>query len=173
MKFCEKLIILRKRRGLTQQDFASEMGVSRQSVYKWESGHSYPEAPKLMEIKRLYGISVDELLDETEEFHLPEEKRSERAAVEIPPAPILHAERERETNARTQSQTGEQRLAEVRVAAQKEAVPHEEKKLRETPREPVKAALHRPPHVSVSSGPKKKKQNPFIEIVGTIFGRKR
>lgn len=63
MEFSEKLVILRKQRNLTQADFAKEVKVTRQAVYKWESGQSYPGAMTLLEMKRLFGVSVDDLLD--------------------------------------------------------------------------------------------------------------
>ncbi len=75
MTFKEKLAILRKTKGLTQDGFAKAIGVSRQSVYKWESGVSYPEVPKLLEIKVLFGISLDDLFDESFEIALPEKKK--------------------------------------------------------------------------------------------------
>ena len=78
MTFKEKLVKLRKLKGLTQDEFASAVGVSRQAVYKWESGQSYPEVPKLLEIKLLFGISIDDLLDESYEVVLPERKRRRR-----------------------------------------------------------------------------------------------
>ena len=78
MTFREKLVRLRKLKDLTQDEFASAVGVSRQAVYKWESGQSYPEVPKLLEIKMLFGISIDDLLDETYEVALPEKKRRKR-----------------------------------------------------------------------------------------------
>ena len=52
MTFKEKIVRLRKIKGLTQDEFASAVGVSRQAVYKWESGQSYPEVQKLIEIKK-------------------------------------------------------------------------------------------------------------------------
>ena len=75
MTFQEKLVVLRKIKGLTQDDFASVVGVSRQAVYKWESGQSYPEVKKLLEIKKLFDISIDNLLDEDYVIALPEKKR--------------------------------------------------------------------------------------------------
>ena len=78
MKFSEKLVRLRKIRGITQDEFASAVGVSRQAVYKWESGQSYPEVAKLLEIKLLFGISIDDLLDESYEIALPEKKKRKR-----------------------------------------------------------------------------------------------
>ena len=79
MTFKEKLVILRKSKGLTQDDFASAVGVSRQAVYKWESGQSYPEVPKLLEMKLLFTISIDELLDDNYDIPLPEKKKRKRA----------------------------------------------------------------------------------------------
>ena len=85
MTFKEKLVILRKSKGLTQDEFASAVGVSRQAVYKWESGQSYPEVPKLLEMKLLFTISIDELLDDSYDIPLPEKKKRKRAAKEAAP----------------------------------------------------------------------------------------
>ena len=78
MTFSEKLVKLRKLKGLTQDEFASAIGVSRQAVYKWECGQSYPEVPKLIEMKKLFGISLDDLLDESYEVVLPEKPKRKR-----------------------------------------------------------------------------------------------
>ena len=85
MTFKEKLVILRKSRGLTQDEFASAVGVSRQAVYKWESGQSYPEVPKLLEMKLLFSISIDELLDDNYDIPLPEKKKRKRASKDNAP----------------------------------------------------------------------------------------
>ena len=86
MTFKEKLIVLRKNKGLTQDDFAKAVGVSRQAVYKWENGTSYPEVPKLLEIKALYGISLDDLFDDSFEVAVPEKKKRKRAVASKTPA---------------------------------------------------------------------------------------
>ena len=78
MTFNEKLVVLRKIKHITQDEFASAVGVSRQAVYKWESGQSYPEVQKLLEMKLLFGISIDDLLDDTYEIELPKKKRKKR-----------------------------------------------------------------------------------------------
>ena len=75
MAFGERLQAVRRKNGLTQEAFAAAVGVSRQSVYKWESGQSYPEVPKLLEMKLLFGISIDELLDDSYDIPLPEKKK--------------------------------------------------------------------------------------------------
>ena len=78
MKFSEKIVKLRKMKGLTQDEFASAVGVSRQAVYKWESGQSYPEVAKLLEMKMLFNISIDDLLDENYEVIVPEKPKRKR-----------------------------------------------------------------------------------------------
>ncbi len=78
MKFNEKLTVLRKSKGLTQTDFAKAIGTSRMSVYKWEHGDSYPEVPRLLEIKLIFGISIDDLLDDSYDIPLPEKKKKRR-----------------------------------------------------------------------------------------------
>ena len=82
MKFSEKIVKLRKMKGLTQDEFASAVGVSRQAVYKWESAQSYPEVAKLLEIKLLFDISIDNLLDESYEVIVPEKKKKRRVSAE-------------------------------------------------------------------------------------------
>ena len=78
MKFNEKIVRLRKIKGITQDEFANAVGVSRQAVYKWESGQSYPEVAKLLEIKLLFNISIDDLLDDNFDIAMPEKKKRKR-----------------------------------------------------------------------------------------------
>ena len=62
MKLSEKILQSRKALGLSQEQLAERMGVSRQSVSKWETGQSDPELDKLISLSRLFGITTDELL---------------------------------------------------------------------------------------------------------------
>ena len=78
MEFCEKLIRLRKTHHMTQEDLAQALHVSRQAVYKWECGQSYPEALKLVALKELFGISIDNLLDPAFEVQMPTRTRKRR-----------------------------------------------------------------------------------------------
>lgn len=64
MKFNEKLINLRKENGMSQEQLGFELNVTRQTVSKWELGISTPEMDKLIEISKLFGVSVDELVNE-------------------------------------------------------------------------------------------------------------
>ena len=62
MMFNDNLNKYRKQKGLSQEELAFRLGVSRQSVSKWESGQSTPELERIIEIADLFGISLDELI---------------------------------------------------------------------------------------------------------------
>ena len=62
MKLYENLSSLRKQKGYSQEEFAYLLGVSRQSVSKWESGASIPELERLVEIANIFEVSLDELV---------------------------------------------------------------------------------------------------------------
>ena len=62
MELYEKLYELRRASGMSQEELAEKLGVSRQAVSKWEGGGAQPELQKLIELSKLYNVSVDELL---------------------------------------------------------------------------------------------------------------
>ncbi|MGN0644110.1 helix-turn-helix domain-containing protein [Gemmiger sp.] len=62
MEFGEKLQELRKSRGLTQQELAEALYVSRTAISKWESGRGYPSIDSLKEISGFFSVSIDDLL---------------------------------------------------------------------------------------------------------------
>ena len=62
MEFHEKLQELRKNRGLTQEELAEALYVSRTAISKWESGRGYPSIDSLKEISNYFSISIDDLL---------------------------------------------------------------------------------------------------------------
>ena len=71
MKLEEKILILRKKHGLSQEELAQRLGVTRQAVYKWESGNAFPEMDKIKALAKLFSVSFDYLLDDTvEEYDL-------------------------------------------------------------------------------------------------------
>ena len=95
MTFCEKLLVLRTRQKMTQTDLANSLGVTRQTVYKWESGQSYPEAMTLWQMRLLFDISLDILLDP--EANLPkEEETTMPVSQETGETPILTPTQEEE-----------------------------------------------------------------------------
>lgn len=68
MIFADKLIALRRQSGWSQEELAQQLGVTRQSVSKWEGAQAVPELDKILQLSRLFGVSVDYLLkDELEQ----------------------------------------------------------------------------------------------------------
>ena len=65
MKFCDKLQKIRKENNVTQEQLADKLGVSRQAVSKWESDQAYPDTEKLIQISKIFNVSLDELINDT------------------------------------------------------------------------------------------------------------
>lgn len=71
MILADKLILLRKKSGMSQEELAEKMDVSRQAVSKWEGAQSIPDLAKILQLSELYGVTTDYLLKdsvEAEEF---------------------------------------------------------------------------------------------------------
>lgn len=62
MNFSEKIRLLRLKFSMSQEEMAGKLGVSRQTISKWESGGAYPEIDKLIIISDLFDVSIDFLL---------------------------------------------------------------------------------------------------------------
>lgn len=63
MDFTERLVSLRKKNGLTQDELAEALGMSRQAVSRWEMGASRPSMDKLQQLSELYDVSADYLIN--------------------------------------------------------------------------------------------------------------
>lgn len=64
MLLADKIVTLRKRAGWSQEELAAQLGVSRQSVSKWEGAQSVPDMQKVVQMSRLFGVTTDYLLKE-------------------------------------------------------------------------------------------------------------
>ena len=62
MKFNEKLMSIRKMKGLSQEELGMELQVSRQTISKWESGQSYPDFQRLVMLSDYFDMTLDELV---------------------------------------------------------------------------------------------------------------
>ena len=78
MLLADKIVTLRKRAGWSQEELAAQLGVSRQSVSKWEGAQSVPDMQKVVQMSRLFGVTTDYLLKE--ELGEPEPAQSEPVA---------------------------------------------------------------------------------------------
>jgi transcriptional regulator with XRE-family HTH domain len=66
MNLSEKIFELRKAKGVSQEQLAEKLGVSRQSVSKWESGESLPEIERIIELSKVFNVTTDYLLKPSE-----------------------------------------------------------------------------------------------------------
>lgn len=80
IEIANRLVNLRKEKGLSQEQLAEKIGVSRQAVSKWERSEASPDTDNLIMLARLYEISLDELLRTDDEIPLPEPSEVEEAA---------------------------------------------------------------------------------------------
>ena len=78
MEFNEKLQELRKQKGLTQEELAEKLYVSRTAISKWESGRGYPNIESLKAIAKLFSVTVDELLSTDEVLTIATEEGEQR-----------------------------------------------------------------------------------------------
>ena len=85
MTLAEKILSLRTARGMSQDDLAEKLEVSRQSVSKWETAQSTPDLDKIIKLADLFGTTVDQLVREGERPQPPEP----------PEAKVIYVERER------------------------------------------------------------------------------
>lgn len=70
MKLSDKIVNLRKRHGMSQEDLAEKLYVSRQAVSRWEVGSAQPDSSNILQLSRLFGVTTDYLLnDECEIDH--------------------------------------------------------------------------------------------------------
>lgn len=85
MIFADKLINLRKKAAMSQEELADKLGVSRQSVSKWEGAQSVPDINKIIELSKIFGVSTDYLLkDEIEiEENVPVEEKTDKKIVSL------------------------------------------------------------------------------------------
>ena len=63
IKTADRLAELRKARGLSQEELAEQLGVTRQAVSKWERAESAPDTDNLIELAKIYGVTLDELIN--------------------------------------------------------------------------------------------------------------
>ena len=78
MEFNQKLQELRKQKGLTQEELAKQLYVSRTAISKWESGRGYPNIESLRAIAKFFSVTLDELLSSDEVLTIAEEDNKQK-----------------------------------------------------------------------------------------------
>ena len=78
MDFSKKLQELRKQKGLTQEELAQKIYVSRTAISKWESGRGYPSIESLKEIAKFFCVTVDQLLSGEEVLTIAQEDQKQK-----------------------------------------------------------------------------------------------
>lgn len=81
MILADKIITLRKQNGWSQEELAEKVGISRQSVSKWESGMSIPDLDKIIKLSGIFGVSTDYLLKDEVETTVYTETEEDKAQV--------------------------------------------------------------------------------------------
>lgn len=81
MKLNDKIFYCRKKSGMSQEDLAEKLCVSRQAISKWECGTAVPELDNLYALSNLFGVTTDWLLDDKAE---PDETKSDQRSDEMP-----------------------------------------------------------------------------------------
>ena len=182
MYFKEKVVQLRKDASMTQEFFAQEVGVSRQAVYKWEKGLSYPEAEKLILIAKLFNVTIDSLLeDDFTLFSLrglsPVVAKAEESAVVVEKkkaAPKKAAAKKAPT-----SPVAEELPAVQEIKVSEQVEPTLEKLEKEEPAvEKIElnkeiAPVHTVTRKVVTKKPQQKPQNGLVEGLRGIFARRK
>ena len=88
MKLCEKLYELRRAAGLSQEELAERLNVSRQAISNWETGTVLPSTDNLIALSRLYQVPADHLLnDDSDLIPVPVEEKEVDKKEETPPEP--------------------------------------------------------------------------------------
>ena len=83
MALPEKLYTLRKKSGLSQEQLAEALNVSRQAISKWEGGSAMPESDKLLALSNYFGVSLDYLLKDGTPDAAPAEAQEEHRTMRL------------------------------------------------------------------------------------------
>lgn len=79
MIFADKLTQLRKKAGMSQEELAEKVGVSRQAISKWEGAQAMPDMNRVLKLSEVFGVSTDYLLKDSIEDETPSEDGTREA----------------------------------------------------------------------------------------------
>ena len=81
IKIANRLLEFRKKSGLSQEELAEKLNITRQSVSKWERAESAPDTDNLIELAKIYGVTLDDLLNVDKPMEQTEEKVIEEVKI--------------------------------------------------------------------------------------------
>lgn len=70
MELKDKLQLLRKQNGYSQEQLADKIGIARQTISKWETGQAVPELNGLIQLSKLYGVTIDRIVKDNDECNI-------------------------------------------------------------------------------------------------------
>lgn len=70
MNIADKIRLLRKREGVSQEELANQLKTSRQAISKWENGQSIPDLDKIVALSKYFNVTTDELLTDSIKWKL-------------------------------------------------------------------------------------------------------
>ena len=172
----EKIVQLRKDASMTQEYLAKAVGVSRQAVYKWEKGISYPEAEKLILIAKLFGVTIDSLLeDDFRLFELKMEKPVVRKNVKKKSTGAKRTAKKVEIPAVAAEKPVDEEKPVTKEAVIEEEIPVIEEIHPLTVKESAQTTVRTAPQKTapVKKAPQKKQQGGLFGGLRGLFGRKK
>ena len=92
IELANRLYEYRKQSGLSQEELAEKLGISRQSVSKWERAESCPDTDNLIELSKIYNVTMDELLNTSKDIKNIKEEKVEEVKEEKPYKVIVNLE---------------------------------------------------------------------------------
>jgi len=87
IEIANRLCAYRKQRGMSQEELAAQIGVTRQAVSKWERAEASPDTDNLIQLAKVYGVTLDELLNVDPPEPEPEPEPVEEVVPDLEPAP--------------------------------------------------------------------------------------
>ena len=91
IEIANRLVKLRKEKGLNQEELAEKLGLSRQAISKWERGESSPDMDNIVMLAKLYDLSFDELLS-TSEYYVEEKDDNKEKEVVVKVVEVVKKE---------------------------------------------------------------------------------
>ena len=109
MKFSDKIMTLRKRKGWSQEELANQLDVSRQAIYKWESGLTTPELEKIKRLTEIFDTTFEDLLNDEKELVLDKKEAESEPTPEADSQPKVKENKDADSAPKAEPQMPKER----------------------------------------------------------------